>query len=116
MDQTGKVFLAYSVKDPESFCKKLHLEPHAKNTHTTIKQVLAGIEETRKNGFAIDEEEYAPGIRCIAAPVVNAFGKTVDAIGVTASTATFPKSRIPKLSARVKKAAAELSAKLGYGL
>lgn len=113
---TGKIFLAYSIKNPEEFCRKLTFCSHTKNTHTTIEQVLNGIEETRKNGYAMDEEEYAPGIRCIAAPVINALGKTVDALGITASTATFPKSRIPTLSAQVKKAAAEISAKLGYGL
>lgn len=112
---TGKVFLAYSVADPETFCRQLELSVHTKNTHSTVEAVLAGIEETRRNGYALDEEEYMLGARCIAAPVVNAFGKTVDALGITASVHTVTKARIATVAARVKKAAAELSSKLGYG-
>jgi IclR family acetate operon transcriptional repressor len=110
---TGKVFLAYCFKDPESFCRQLELSPHTPNTQNTLEKVLAGIRQTRKNGYAIDEEEYLLGVRCIAAPVMNAFGKTVDAIGLTASAATFTKARIPVIATRIKSAAAEISARLG---
>lgn len=113
---TGKVFLAYSVADPATFCRQLALTSHTKNTHCTVEAVLAGIEETRRNGYALDEEEYMLGARCIAAPVVNAFGKTVDALGITASVHTVTKDKVATVAAKVKKAAAELSAKLGYQL
>jgi len=112
---TGKIFLAYSIKNPELFCQQLQLNAHTRNTHITVQDVLSGIKETRRNGYALDNEEYAPGIRCIAAPVINAFGKTVDAIGITASTATFPKSKIDVMAKKIKKAASEISARLGYG-
>lgn len=111
---TGKIFLAYSIKDPEIFCSKLDLHVHTPNTHNTVAKVLKGIEETRKRGYAVDDEEYASGIRCIAVPIMNAFGKTVDALGITASTATLTKARIPRVAERVRKAANEISQKLGY--
>ena len=110
---TGKIFLAFIIPEPQTFCKTLNLSPHTPNTDSTPGAVLASIEQTRKQGYAIDEEEYVPGVSCIAAPVKNAFGKTIAAVGLTASTATFKKSKIPAMTDRIKKAAADISANLG---
>jgi len=110
---TGKVFLAFAIAEPGLFCRQLDLLPHTGKTNTTVDAVLAAIDQTRKQGYAIDEEEYVPGVRCIAAPVVNAFGKTIAAIGITASTSTFTRGRIPAMAKKIKKAAGEISANLG---
>ena len=111
---TGKVFLAFSVPEPRKFCKTLDLTPHTSNTHTNIKAVMEGIEQTRREGYAIDDEEYALGVRCLAVPVINAFGKTIAAVGITASTSTFTKAKIPAISKKLKAAAAEISSKMGF--
>jgi DNA-binding IclR family transcriptional regulator len=111
---TGKVFLAFSIPEPATFCKTLEFAPHTKNTDSTVKSVLASIEQTRKQGYAMDEEEYVPGVRCIAAPVTNAFGKTIAAVGITASTSTFTKAKIPAMSTRLKQAATEISDSMGF--
>lgn len=111
---TGKIFLAYCIENPDFFCRQLPLTQHTPNTHITVEQVLADIEQTRINGYAIDDEEYTPGVRCIAAPVINAFGQTVDAIGLTASSATLTTAKIPVIAQRIKQASAEISLKLGY--
>lgn len=111
---TGKVFLAFSIPEPGTFCKTLELTPHTKNTVTTLRKVLAGIEETRKQGYAMDEEEYAPGVRCIGAPVTNAFGKTIAAVGITASTSTFTKAKIRTMAGKLNNAAAEISENMGF--
>ena len=110
---TGKIFLAFIIPDPQAFCETLDLSPHTPNTDSTPEAVLAGIEQTRKQGFAMDEEEYVPGVRCIAAPVTNAFGKTIAAVGLTASTATFTKDIIPAMTKKIQKAAADISVNLG---
>jgi IclR family acetate operon transcriptional repressor len=112
---TGKVFLAFSIPEPVRFIKTLNLTAHTENTDTTVKAVLAGIEQTRKQGYAIDEEEYVPGVRCVAAPVQNAFGKTIAAIGITGSTSTFTKAKIRTMSDKVKRAASDISESMGFG-
>jgi len=91
---TGKVFLAFQIAEPAKFIPTLKLIGHTQNTDTTPRAVLYSIEQTRRQGYAMDEEEYMPGVRCIAAPVTNAFGKTIAAIGITASTSTFTKTKI----------------------
>jgi DNA-binding IclR family transcriptional regulator len=110
---TGKIFLAFSIPEPRKFFQTLKISSHTKNTDSTVKAVLKSIEQTRKLGYAMDEEEYVPGVRCVAAPVRNAFGKTIAAVGITASTATFTHAQIRIMSKKVKHAAAEISKNLG---
>lgn len=112
---TGKVFLAFSIPDPLPFCENLELSAHTKFTDTTVKNVLSTIQQTLKNGYALDNEEYVLGARCIAAPIKNAFGKTIAAIGITASTSTFKKSKIPRMAQRTVAAATEISINMGFG-
>jgi IclR family acetate operon transcriptional repressor len=61
-------------------------------TEHTISEVPALLEELeriRRQGFALDDEETFPGIRCVAAPIRNARGATLAAISVTV-----PRSRL----------------------
>ena len=111
---TGKVLLAFSVPDPRAFCESLDLATHTKKTDSSIKSVLASIEDTHKKGYAVDNEEYALGARCIAAPVRNAFGKTIAAVGITASTSTFKKAMIPKMAKRIIAATNQISRNMGF--
>ncbi|MEE9367980.1 MAG: IclR family transcriptional regulator [Pontiella sp.] len=111
---TGKVFLAFSIPEPREFCKTLKFTPHTKNTDSSVADVLASIKQTRKVGYAMDEEEYVLGVRCIAAPVTNAYGKTIAAVGITASTSTFTKAKIRTMSVKIKAVASEISASMGF--
>lgn len=111
---TGKIFLAFAVPDPVECCNGLELVAHTKNTNVSVEAVLASIEQTRKDGYALDNEEYLPGVRCIATPVMNALGRTIAAIGITASTSTFTKSKIRSMAGKVQAASNKISANLGY--
>jgi IclR family acetate operon transcriptional repressor len=110
---TGKVFLAFSIPEPSTFVQTLELTPYTPNTDDTVAKVLANIDQTRKLGYAMDEEEYVPGVRCIAAPIKNVFGKTIAAIGITASTSTFTKAKIRTMAERIQRAATEISENMG---
>lgn len=110
---TGKIFLALSVPEPLKFIQSLELTKHTGQTDTTLDEVLASIDETRKKGYAMDEEEFMQGVRCMAAPVKNAFGKTIAAIGITASTSTFTKAKIRTMAEKLQRAAARISSNMG---
>jgi DNA-binding IclR family transcriptional regulator len=64
-------------------------------------------------GYAYDDEEHQPGVRCIAAPVYNLAGVTVAAIGISGPTVRVTSDRVAALAAHVMRAARELSAELG---
>jgi IclR family acetate operon transcriptional repressor len=50
---------------------------------TNIDDLLANLEVSRKRGYALDDEEDAEGIICIAAPVTTESGRPFAAISVT---------------------------------
>lgn len=54
-----------------------------RHTLTTPEDYLANIDQARKAGFTVDDEEDADGILCIAAPVRTRTAGTVAAISVT---------------------------------
>lgn len=87
-------FTARTITDPETL--KLHLR---------------GV---RAQGVAIDDEERDVGLRCIAAPVRDATGRAVAAVGVSGPAARIVLDRLETLTARVRAAAAHVSQALGY--
>jgi DNA-binding IclR family transcriptional regulator len=65
-------------------------------------------------GAAMDLEDNEPGIRCVAAPVRDASCTIVGAISVSATRPYMPAARMRGLVPVVTRAAARISAALGY--
>jgi len=112
---TGKVFLAYLH---HARIKEIITEspPTARTplTQTTLAKIRQEADLTRKRGYSLDNEEFNPGVRCLAAPVFAADGTVAAAIGITAATLRFTKERIPEIAAKVRAVAAELSRLMGH--
>ncbi len=110
---TGKVFLAHRVEDLVRFLDGRELVRRTPNTLTTLEELSAEAERIRERGYAIDEQEYREGIRCLAAPIRDALGEVVAAIGITASTTSFTRRRIKAVARTVRSAAERISTTLG---
>jgi len=83
---SGKVLLTFS--GPTALDE--YLEHHQlTNPSTTPKALRAVIERTRRDGYAVDEEEFAEGVSCVAAPVTD--GRM--AMGVSAPSERFRENR-----------------------
>jgi DNA-binding IclR family transcriptional regulator len=111
----GKVLLA-GLKDDEvkGIYKNKSLKAYGKNTITRLPALMAELERIRKQGYAVDNEEYYEGVRCVAAPVRSG-GQVVASISVTGSIFTMTRGRIEKeLAATVVKAADSVSAELHW--
>jgi DNA-binding IclR family transcriptional regulator len=65
------------------------LPAFTEHTITDREELFAELDRTRERGYAIDDEEAKPGIRCVAAPVVIGDGDLYGAVSVTA-----PQSRM----------------------
>lgn len=113
---TGKIFLAYLHADrvDEILAEN---PPTSRTPHTLTKPaaIKKELELTRKRGFSLDNEEFHPGVRCLARPVFGSDGGVVAAIGITAATLRFPTDRILEMAGKVGQVALELSALLGHG-
>jgi DNA-binding IclR family transcriptional regulator len=58
--------------------------PYGKKTINNLSNLLVELNRIRKYGYAIDDEEYYEGVRCVAAPI-KAGEKLVAAISITGS-------------------------------
>ena len=112
---TGKIFLAYLHR--ARIAEIIAASPPTARTPLTLTK-LAEIKKeadlTRKRGFSLDNEEFNPGVRCLAAPVFASDGSVAAAIGITAATVRFTKDRIPEMAGKVQSIADELSRLMGY--
>ena len=88
----GKAFLGFGAAVAEA-----PLESYTPRTIT----VLADLEEenrrTRRRGYAVDDEEYAKGVRCVARPVFDSDGRMIAAVGVSGPTVRIDDERIAEL-------------------
>lgn len=87
----------------------------AKKTSYTItseERLLVELEQIKKQGYAVDHEYYATGIKCVAAPILDYRGRCIAAIGVTGHCDEF--GNLPEIIAKVQKTARNISRKLEY--
>ncbi|MBI3884607.1 MAG: IclR family transcriptional regulator [Opitutae bacterium] len=111
---TGKVFLAYAPSRPLAEIFPRGAPRRTPRTKRTLAEIKREIELTRKRGYGLDDEEFHPGVRCLAAPITSSDGVVVAAIGITASVQRFSRERIPEIARLVRAAADELSRRLGH--
>jgi DNA-binding IclR family transcriptional regulator len=103
----GKVLLAFSDMEPrgpfESFTPATLTDP----------QLLAkNLEQVRKLGYAVDDEEYDPGVRCVAVPVTDDRGKVIGSLGISGPASRMPVERLPILAAIVVEIGKALSERI----
>lgn len=110
----GKALLA-SQSDPivDHVCR-LGLTRYTPQTITDPARLGKELERIRAVGYAVDDREHEPDVRCVAAPIRNQTGKVIASISVSGPATRIPKERIPALAARVREVAGQLSLRLGY--
>ncbi|ADE53838.1 IclR family transcriptional regulator [Coraliomargarita akajimensis] len=107
---TGKVFVAHLFADRlEDYAAATRFEARTSQTHTDVSSLSEELPAIRKQGYAVDDEEYVEGVRCLAAPIFNQQDHVIASVGITAGTQRFPRKRITDIAKLVKTAAAAIS-------
>jgi DNA-binding IclR family transcriptional regulator len=111
----GKILLSeLSESEIKEMYKDRAMKMYAKNTITNMARLLEELGNTRKLGYAIDNEEYYEGVRCVAAPV-RAGGRIISAVSVTGSIFTMTMERINQdLISMVMDTAERISSRLQW--
>lgn len=86
---------------------------YTEHTVVQLERLYRELDGVREGGFALDNEENEPGVRCIAAPVRDYTGQCKAAFSVSAPTIRMTDARMEELAPLVKAAAREISAELG---
>jgi IclR family transcriptional regulator, acetate operon repressor len=110
----GKAILAtYSDEDVAAIIKR-----HGMRRITPKSVVRAGdlgkiLDQARRDGYALDDEEYLTGLRCVAAVIYNDQAEALAAISVSGLASRVPSERLPQLGRLVHEVADELTLALG---
>jgi IclR family transcriptional regulator, acetate operon repressor len=82
-------------------------------TITTPAALRIQLEQARSAGYALDDEEHAVGLRCIAAPIFDETGETIAAISASGPMARIVEERVAPLGALVLETARSISREMG---
>jgi len=113
---SGKVLLAQLSEEALDRYLATHpLTARTPNTITMREKLKAHLKLVAKQGYALDHEEFAEGVCCVAAPVYFANGQAVAALSVSVPAGRFAENEAALISAVVR-AAGEASTALGFKL
>ncbi|HET9014897.1 MAG TPA: IclR family transcriptional regulator [Thermomicrobiaceae bacterium] len=111
----GKVLLAdLPAAELQRFLQSTTLVSRTPHSITDPARLTQHLTRVRDDGYAIDEQEFNVGVRCIAAPIRNHSGRVVAAVSVTSSIHDLPEPRVPVVVGQVTDAATAISTDLGY--
>lgn len=110
----GKVLLAdLTDRELDALYVDATLVRFTPNTITDLAHLKEVVQEVRRVGHAVDEEEFALGLRCIAVPIVGIQQRTMAALSCSIPSARFDRAKAQRTLSLLKQAAAEISRRMG---
>lgn len=103
--QPAEVVQALLAGDLPRFTRHTLIDPAA---------LLAALDQTRAQGFGVDDEELVEGVRCAAALVRDHTGGAIAALSVSGPSVRLDRTALATLGKGVAEAASALSRDLGY--
>ncbi len=111
----GKALLAWLPEDEaKSVLSTSDISAFSTDLAASIDRLFAELADVRKQHYAVDNEEDAPGMRCVGAPIFAHSGRVVAAISVTAPVQRMPLEKIPAVAILVVESARRISQRLGF--
>ena len=100
----GKAIMAtLPEKEVKQIWNESIIEKKTDKTITDIDEMMQVLEEVRKNGYALDDEENEEGVRCIAA-CLHGYSKEVKyAFSISGPVSRMTRERVEELAVDVKK-------------
>jgi len=113
---TGKVFLAFLEESVvEEMLETIVLEKMTTHTITDKRKLRAEIKKVGESGYAVDNEEWTLGLKCVAAPILDYYGKIQGTVSVSGPSDRFPDGTITEqIIPAVVDHAKEVSRKMGF--
>lgn len=111
---SGKLFLAYLLKDELDVLLANPLDAYTEHTITSPDKLRTQLENIRNQGYAVDCEEYEPGVCAVAAPIFNRGGHVVAALGCPSPITRMTPERISEIAEAYKEAAKAISNRMGH--
>lgn len=110
----GKALMAFQPqKQVEQYLGQLPTTPGGLGKFRSLDELWEEYRAIRSRGWALDDGEDSPHIRCVAAPIRDVTGKVTASLSLTGPVLDIPDERIPQLVTTVLQAAEDISRLLG---
>jgi len=107
------MMMAMPKRDVDHIVKTQGLQRLTEHTIVTAKDLHARLAESRMQGFALDDEEHAVGLRCVATLVYDEHEEPLAALSISGPTARISQERLQELGKTTMEVAADVTAALG---
>ncbi len=109
----GKCLLAWLPKsEVETIVRQQGLQKRTPKTITSITKLLADLDHVKHSGFAVDDEENSVGARCLGAPIFDAMGNVIAALGASGTLTQTDEADMPRIIEAIKETARRISRQL----
>ncbi|MDA5108020.1 MULTISPECIES: IclR family transcriptional regulator [Brevibacillus] len=113
----GKVLVAFlSEEELQNILDGYQYVAQTPNTITNEQAFRQELEKVRQAGYAVDNQENEPGVRCIAVPIRNHKGHVVAAVSISTLVSRVDDQTLMEFLGMLKPAAEEMSQQMGYGI
>ena len=107
------IFAALPDEQIDAILKVKGLPRITEHTIVAPETMWAALKVIRHRGYSFDDEEHAPGTRCVAATIYDEHAEPLGAISLAGPASRLPDARIKQLGPIVAHTAEELTHKLG---
>lgn len=110
----GKVLAAFNNKDEtQLFLQDYLFTEHTAKTITDKNSFLRELTKVRTDGFAVDNEENEPGVRCVATPIFDHLGHVSAAVSLSTVLSRVNDEEFMQFAELLKQDTSVISHKLG---
>ena len=111
----GKAILAFLPEERAAdVVRRIRFERFTHRTIATPEALRAEMEKTRRRGYAVDDEEFEEGLRCIAVPVLDAQRLPVAAVSVSGPSFRVTAQKLPSIANHLLQCVRGISVDMGY--
>ncbi len=110
----GKALLAFMPEaDASQLLQHITFYPETENTLASAEDLQRDLDVIKTRGYAVDDEENAVGLRCVAAVIFDEYASPMAGLSLSGPAARVTDARIPALGAAVSQVAREITAAIG---
>jgi IclR family transcriptional regulator, KDG regulon repressor len=111
----GKSLLSETKEDDlKKILSGTEFKSFTSKTFSSIDQLIVDVDDVRRKGWSLDDEEHEAGIRCIASPVRDYTGKIIAAVSVSGDRQIISPERDSEVSVSVMNTAGIISKRMGF--
>jgi len=115
----GKVLLAFLTEKEFMMLYSNNnekLPTFTPNTTSSVEELRRCLKKIKKQGYAIDKEEFKIGVNCLGVPIINNEGKAIASISISGPKSRFNLSTIKKVKNTLISFSQDISKQLLYNM